>query len=302
MANQKRHNRNRRRKEFEGDLKSSLGMGTMLKQFSEYQQVKNFSENTVDTRRKHCNDFIKWCDGRSLMRVDEVNRPILQRYQKHLFYYRTKQDKPLSFRSQLHRLSSVRVWYAWMTRNNYLLSNPASELELPKVGKSLPKQILSPQDAELVLNQTDVSSPLGIRDRSIMETFYSTGIRRSELSNLDVYDLDTRLGVLRIRSGKGKQRSSGSDRQTSHRMGAQISIRHSAWLRHRSQRTSLVSRSRRPPFIGLSTWFDRQRLHYCSRNRQVRKLPSVPPFNGNRDVRKRRRHPLHSSDTWSRFA
>jgi integrase/recombinase XerD len=205
MANQKRHNRNRRRKEFEGDCKSSLGMGTMLKAFTEYQQIKNFSDNTSDTRRKHCNDFIVWCDKRSLVRVDQVNRPILQRYQKHLFFYRTKDDKPLSFRSQLHRLSSIRVWYAWLTRNNYLLSNPASELELPKVGKSLPKQILSPQDAELVLNQTDVTSPLGIRDRSIMETFYSTGIRRSELAGLDVYDLDTRLGILRIRSGKGNK-------------------------------------------------------------------------------------------------
>ncbi len=205
MANQKRHNRNRRRKEFEGDLQSSLGMGTMLKNFTEYQQMKNFSDNTVDTRRKHCNDFIVWCDKRSLTRVDEVNRPILQRYQKHLFYYRTRQDKPLSFRSQLHRLSSVRVWYAWMTRNNYLLSNPASELELPKVGKSLPKEILSPVEAETVLNQTNLQSPLGIRDRSIMETFYSAGIRRQELANLDVYDLDTRLGVLRIRSGKGNK-------------------------------------------------------------------------------------------------
>ena len=205
MANQRRHNRNRRRKEFEGDCKAPLGMGTMLKNFTEDQQVKNFSDNTVNTRRKHCNDFIVWCGHRSLVRVDEVSRPILQRYQKHLFYYRTRQDKPLSFRSQLHRLSSVRVWYAWMTRNNYLLSNPASELELPKVGKSLPKQILSPQDAELVLNQANVKTPLGIRDRSIMETFYSTGIRRQELANLDVYDLDTRLGVLRIRSGKGNK-------------------------------------------------------------------------------------------------
>lgn len=205
MANQKRHNRNRRRKEFEGDLKSSLGMGTMLKNFTEAQAVKNFSDNTINTRRKHCNDFILWCDKRSLTRVDEVNRPILQRYQKHLFYYRTKQDKPLSFRSQLHRLSSIRVWYAWMTRNNYLLSNPASELELPKVGKPLPKQILSPKEADLILNQTNVTSPLGIRDRSILETFYSTGIRRSELANLDVYDLDTRLGVLRIRHGKGNK-------------------------------------------------------------------------------------------------
>jgi integrase/recombinase XerD len=205
MANQKHHNRSRRRKEFEGDLKSTLGMGTMLKTFTEYQQVRNFSDNTIDTRRRQCNDFILWCGQRSLTRVDQVTRPILQRYQKHLFYYRTKDDKPLSFRSQLSRLSSVRVWYSWITRNNYLLSNPASELELPKVGKSLPKEILSPGEADLVLNQCDVSTPLGIRDRSIMETFYSTGIRRSELSNLDVYDLDTRLGVLRIRSGKGNK-------------------------------------------------------------------------------------------------
>ena len=205
MANQKRHNRNRRRQEFEGDCKSSLGMGTMLKNFIEDQQIKNFSHNTTNTRRKHCNDFIVWCGDRSLVQVDQVTRPILQRYQKHLFYYRTKDDKPLSFRSQLHRLSSVRVWYAWMTRNNYLLSNPASELELPKIGRTLPKEILSPQDAELVLNQANVTTTLGLRDRSIMETFYSTGIRRSELAKLDVYDLDSRLGVLRIRGGKGNK-------------------------------------------------------------------------------------------------
>ena len=205
MANQKRHNRTCRRKEFEGDCQSPLGMGTLLKKFTEDQQVKNFSINTVETRRKQCNDFIAWCEARSLTRVDQVTRPILQRYQRHLFYYRTKEDRPLSFRSQLHKLSSVRVWYAWLTRNNYLLSNPASELELPKVGRTLPRQLLSPQEAELVLNGPDVQTPLGIRDRSIMETFYSTGIRRQELVNLDVYDLDSRLGVLRIRSGKGNK-------------------------------------------------------------------------------------------------
>ena len=205
MANQHNHNRRRRRKEFEGDLQSSLGMGRMLREFTQAQQMKNYSANTVQAHRKRCNDFILWCQGRSITKVDQVTRPILQRYQKHLFYYRQKNDKPLSFRSQLHRISSVRSWYAWLTRNNYLLSNPASELELPKLGKPLPKQILDPVEAEIILNQPNVSTPLGIRDRSMLETFYSTGIRRQELANLDVYDLDTRLGVLRIRSGKGNK-------------------------------------------------------------------------------------------------
>jgi len=205
VANQSNHNRNRRRKEFEGDLKSNLGMGRMLQAFIESQQIQNYSDHTALTRRKHCNDFITWADSRSLTLVDQITRPILQRYQKHLFYYRQKNDRPLSFRSQLQRLTSVRSWYAWRTRNNYLLSNPASELELPKIGKPLPKQILAPSEAEIILNQPDLSTPLGMRDRSILETFYSTGIRRQELANLDVYDLDTRLGVLRIRSGKGNK-------------------------------------------------------------------------------------------------
>ena len=138
MANQKRHNRTCRRKEFEGDCQSPLGMGTLLKKFTEDQQVKNFSINTVETRRKQCNDFIAWCEARSLTRVDQVTRPILQRYQRHLFYYRTKEDRPLSFRSQLHKLSSVRVWYAWLTRNNYLLSNPPVNWNSPKLAGRFP--------------------------------------------------------------------------------------------------------------------------------------------------------------------
>ncbi len=205
MGNQSNHNRRRRRKEYEGDLQSSLGMGRMLQAFVESQRVRNYSDSTTDSRRKHGNDFIVWAEQRSLTKVDQITRPILQRYQKHLFYYRQKNNRPLSFRSQLQRLTSVRSWYAWMTRNNYLLSNPASELELPKVGKPLPKQILAPSEAETIINQPNLGSPLGIRDRSILETFYSTGIRRQELANLDVYDLDTRLGVLRIRSGKGNK-------------------------------------------------------------------------------------------------
>ena len=59
--------------------------------------------------------------------------------------------------------------------------------------------------AEAVLAVADVKTPLGLRDRAIMETLYSTGIRRQEVSNLDVYDLDSQRGILRIRSGKGNK-------------------------------------------------------------------------------------------------
>ena len=85
------------------------------------------------------------------------------------------------------------------------MANPASELELPKIGRPLPKDILNEKETEAVVSVPDVKPPLGLRDRAIMETIYSSGIRRQEAVNLDVYDLDVIRGILRIRHGKGNK-------------------------------------------------------------------------------------------------
>jgi integrase/recombinase XerD len=77
-------------------------------------------------------------------------------------------------------------------------------LELPKLERRLPKAILSAQEAESVINQPDIGEPLGLRDRAILETLYSTGIRRQELINLLVQDVDRERGTLFVRQGKGK--------------------------------------------------------------------------------------------------
>jgi site-specific recombinase XerD len=77
-----------------------------------------------------------------------------------------------------------------------LLYNPASELLLPRLPRRLPKHILSVADIETLLNRPDVSTPSGLRDRAMLETLYSTGIRRTELVRLKLYELDTRAGSL----------------------------------------------------------------------------------------------------------
>lgn len=83
------------------------------------------------------------------------------------------------------------------------MANPASDLELPrKPPRGLPKG-LSLEHVRAVLNIPDVTDPLGIRDRAILETFYSTGMRRSELTALDLGDLDRVAQTIHIRKGKG---------------------------------------------------------------------------------------------------
>jgi integrase/recombinase XerD len=117
--------------------------------------------------------------------------------------YRKKDGKPLSFYSQHGRLTIVRAFFSWACKHNHLLYNPASELELPKIGRRLPKHVLTPDEVERILCLPDLSTAPGLRDRALLETFYSTGIRRMELINLRRYDIDVDRGTLVVRQGKG---------------------------------------------------------------------------------------------------
>ncbi len=168
-------------------------------------RVQNYSEYTVKNRRVHIGFFVDWCHERGLSEPLDVTRPVLERYQRHLFHYRQKNGQPLSFRSQHSRLVPIRVWFRWMARQRLILNNPASELELPRLGHRLPKHVLSISEVEGVLAQPDIRDPLGLRDRALLETLYSTGMRRLELANLKLYDLDTERGTVMIRQGKGKK-------------------------------------------------------------------------------------------------
>jgi site-specific recombinase XerD len=105
----------------------------------------------------------------------------------------------------LDRLIPLRAFFKWLARENHILSNPASELELPRVHRKLPTHILSAEDVEAVMAQTQVHGEMGVRDRAILETLYSTGIRRSELINLKLYDIDLKNGSLLVRQGKGSK-------------------------------------------------------------------------------------------------
>jgi len=99
----------------------------------------------------------------------------------------------------------VKLWFRWLVKQNRILSNPAADIDMPRVEKRLPKHILSADEAERILNVPDVTSAQGIRDRAILETFYSTGIRRTELTRLHVHDVDPDRGTVMVREGKGKR-------------------------------------------------------------------------------------------------
>jgi integrase/recombinase XerD len=188
-----------------GDPGDPHGLAAWRGRYLEWLRSHNYSEATVGNRESYLTLFCAWCEDRGLMRPNEITKPILERYQRHLYHHRKPNGQPLSFRSQYSRLIPVRALFKWLARQNVLLYNPASELELPRLEHRLPKHVLTASEAEAVLSQPDTNDPLGVRDRAILETLYSTGMRRMEVVNLGLFDLDLERGTLMVRQGKGKK-------------------------------------------------------------------------------------------------
>src|SRR5580658_6008164 len=188
-----------------GDPSDPHGFAALSAAFFEWMRVKNYSERTVENRQHYLERFTVWCIERGITQPAEVTKALLERYQRWLYHYRKENGQPLTFGSQFTHLVPVRAFFKWCARQNHTLYNPASELDMPKVEKRLPKHVLTASEADRVLNQANVADPLGVRDRAIMETFYSSGIRRLELCNLKLYDLDVDRGTMMVRMGKGKK-------------------------------------------------------------------------------------------------
>jgi len=166
--------------------------------------VKGFSENTLRVRGVYLAMFLRWCGRNGIASAREVTRRVLERYQECLFLHRKLNGQPLSVSSQYSRLALVRLWLRWMQRYGYIRQVPTGEIELPRLAYKLPS-VLTRAQVEQVLSQPNTQRPIGIRDRAILEVFYSTGIRRTELMRLKILDLDRERGVVTVREGKGKR-------------------------------------------------------------------------------------------------
>ncbi len=107
--------------------------------------------------------------------------------------------------TQYSRLVTICTFFRWLSRHDHLLHNPAADLELPRTERRLPKAVLSAAEVEQVMAQPALDTPLGVRDRAMLEVLYSTGLRRRELISLSMGDIDHDRGTLMVRLGKGRK-------------------------------------------------------------------------------------------------
>jgi len=181
------------------------GLAAQALRHLDWIEVRQYSPRTIAGRRTFLRDFVVWCAERGITRPEELSRLVIDLYQRHVARLVKKDGTPLAVHTQHAKLTAVSMLGKWLARERLVLVNPAADIEMPRQGVCLPAATLTIEEAERVLAVPDTTTPLGLRDRAIVEVFYSTGIRRAELANLRIQDLDLARGIVAVRQGKGKK-------------------------------------------------------------------------------------------------
>ncbi len=186
-----------------GDPADARSFEVLIARHLEWRDVHQYSQRARTTCESTLRAFGRWCVERGMAQPAEVSRAVVERYQRWLYHHRRPDGRPLAVSTQCGRLAYVKTFFKWLAKERYVLYDPAATIEMPKQPARLPVEGFTIAEVEQVLATPDVSKPLGLRNRAILEVLYSTGIRRTELVNLDLYDVDFERGRLAIRGGKG---------------------------------------------------------------------------------------------------
>jgi len=169
----------------------------------EWLAMTGYRPDSVDRRGGALRRFAAWADSHGLTAPEDLTLPVLERYQRHLYYYRKRDGAPLTLGTQLGFLAPLKTFGKWLARERHLAYNPASELQLPRPPKALPRSILTAAEVDGLLATADITTVQGVRDRALLELLYATGLRRREMAGVRLYDLNAARGLLHVREGKG---------------------------------------------------------------------------------------------------
>jgi len=158
---------------------------------------RGLSENTLAAYRNDLNGYARWLTSQQLSDLTAAGREDVQTY------LAERVAAKASPRSTARLLSTLRRFYAWLRRENRISEDPTALIEAPKLGRPLPKT-LTELEVEALLAVPDTQTLLGMRDRTMLEVLYASGLRVSELVSLTIMQLNLQQGVIRV-TGKGNK-------------------------------------------------------------------------------------------------
>ncbi|HBJ34417.1 MAG TPA: recombinase XerD [Planctomycetaceae bacterium] len=206
-------------------------------------RVSGYSPRTVEGLKQRLRRFTNWSIGLGMDATESLTGVAMCQYRYYLHAYRTPRTKKnLQVSTQSQHLLALRAWTRWLGQKRLVSEDLSKSLLLPRLPRRKLAVVLTETEVRRLLEQPDVETAMGLRDRAILETLYSTAIRASELRALDLPDIDACRKVIHIRCGKGAK-----DRLSP------ISSRAIGWLEKylREVRPTFLIRDREPSlFVG----------------------------------------------------
>jgi len=174
-----------------------------LRDFIKYiRDERQYSHHTAKAYEKDLTDFnlfIIEYYGSSINDYNSVDKLGIRHYLGKNF------EEGASPRTVARRLASIKSYFKYLFQTNFIQKNPSIHVKTPKIGRKLPS-FINDKVMDTLLGLPDQSTPKGLRDKSIMELFYATGIRLSELVNLNVGDINFNQNLIRVRGKGNKER------------------------------------------------------------------------------------------------
>ncbi len=171
----------------------------ILDEFSDSLWLEDgLSRNTLESYRRDLNKFSAWLEQQRGATLLEATHADIQGFLAHLVG-----GEKARATSTSRAISSLKRLFRYLLRQNKISTDPTLQIATPKLPRGLPKSLTEP-DVELLLSAPDVLTPLGVRDRAMLEVLYATGLRVSELVSLNVAQVSLDMGVVRV-MGKGSK-------------------------------------------------------------------------------------------------
>jgi integrase/recombinase XerD len=176
-----------------------------LEEFQDYLRVRKFSELTVTTYLGDVKRFIHFIEENysRITLITQISKDIVTDYCNYLKSYKDRRGNKLSINTQISKLISLKKFYKFLFKNDYIVKDPVANLEFPRRERTLPRNIPTEKEVLEILESCNTRTPQNLRNRAILETFYSTGMRTSELCNLKIQDVDLKEQTAIIVLGKG---------------------------------------------------------------------------------------------------
>ncbi|MBU3995919.1 MAG: tyrosine-type recombinase/integrase [Actinobacteria bacterium] len=175
----------------------------IINDFVAYRRALNFSEATASAGRNALRIFFDFIDSKGIQDVAEIKTKQILEFQIHLSAFKNTKGEAYNPKSQNAIVTNVRKMFQYLRRQGKVFYDPTVDVELAKTTRSLPRNILSEKEMRTLLSAPKGRLPLDIRDKAVLETLYATGMRNSELTGLDLTDLNFDDRTIFIREGKG---------------------------------------------------------------------------------------------------